>query len=862
MIRRALLLFLSTAALATAQTGFPTNAPFASVLGQGTLDTNNPNYPGNLPLSPPTSSGFSQVDGLAIDSATGKLFVVDSLNHRILRYSSEQSLLTGGQPEVVLGQADFNSNSANRNLVDPGNMTANSLAFPIGATVDSSGNLWVVDWGNTRVLRFENASTLQSGANAVQTIGNPFTRPESSLITLSASQGVPYDVQVDAQGNLFIAQGLRVAIFLNAAAKGNQPAADIILGQPSPTSENLPVDLSDPSQPVDTAILRGSFHIALDPAGNLYVTRGRAVGFGVVVFRYDNPTQKTTGAVADGFFAPGLYFAALNNPATSTPRFLEATPISGLRWDSVQNRLAIFGGGQVLFFSSASTLSGGPLIPAGWIGGDYPFTGPTDSTNSFSGTFRNPMAFTPGSLFVADVNRVVRIARTSGGGGGGGPVADRGKINLVVEGEGVVPGRLANANLIFGRNYKLSARPKRGQIFVGWEINGQRVPGNDPRLTFTMEANLEIRALFAPNPFLGNSASFATLISDDAAFASGDYDRFIGTHGMVQTVITPNGRYKSYTSTVRRNRILTGLMIADPTTGDAAQTPQLTFFPSPSSNSWLVELSYSISAPEDAELELFSQDFDSTFPALLTVPVSRTPGPMANRRFNVLLIPDDPSLGYGYLTISVDRFGLYATVAGRTPDGGRFAQRQILHLQQGNFVIPISTGTGSRGSLLTGAIRIDQGNPDLVEGVLRYGRAPQSRPAPFGGAAVVEFTLVGAPPPAPNISPVSGNASPGNFLFSLEGPDAGFSLAGTWAPQSQPVFQQNTDAFFQPSFNRFTGLLNANGVFYSSPRNLPVQVVAVTFDRPLTLPNAEVVRGGGFFLTTGGSGSVTITETP
>ncbi|MBP9212818.1 MAG: hypothetical protein KBF97_08445, partial [Bacteroidetes bacterium] len=84
--------------------------------GNGTMKLNGPN-------------------GIAVDPTTGKVFVVDRGNHRVLRWSSADALVSGSAAEAVLGQPDFTTITSG--------VTASKFNTPINCTVDNAGRLWV-----------------------------------------------------------------------------------------------------------------------------------------------------------------------------------------------------------------------------------------------------------------------------------------------------------------------------------------------------------------------------------------------------------------------------------------------------------------------------------------------------------------------------------------------------------------------------------------------------------------------------------------------------------------------------------------------------------------------------------------------
>jgi hypothetical protein len=114
-----------------------------------------------------TASSLSSPSALAMD-AYGNIWVVDSGNNRILEFTPPFS--SGMAASVVLGQSTFTSgydqgNNEHSYYWNPGghygwSVSANSLYFPSAIAVDPSGNVWVADQGNNRILEFAPSSYL------------------------------------------------------------------------------------------------------------------------------------------------------------------------------------------------------------------------------------------------------------------------------------------------------------------------------------------------------------------------------------------------------------------------------------------------------------------------------------------------------------------------------------------------------------------------------------------------------------------------------------------------------------------------------------------------------------------------------
>ncbi len=92
-----------------------------------------------------------------VTDASGNLYVGDPFNHRVLKYLNP--FTTDTVADDVWGQTDFTGNQCNKGMDDPDATSlcyswGNSNNWTMGVDLDSSGNLWVADNGNNRVLRF------------------------------------------------------------------------------------------------------------------------------------------------------------------------------------------------------------------------------------------------------------------------------------------------------------------------------------------------------------------------------------------------------------------------------------------------------------------------------------------------------------------------------------------------------------------------------------------------------------------------------------------------------------------------------------------------------------------------------------
>ncbi|MGA3019277.1 MAG: hypothetical protein ABSF62_19300 [Bryobacteraceae bacterium] len=188
-------------------------------IGQPDLLTTFPAGPGT-----PYSTGLNQPTGIAVYK--GDLYVADSGNNRVLRYPNPFNQVTQQKkqfpvPDLWIGQATLNTRSANYN----GQATPNAQGIYLtnGSSVllqssiafDSSGDLWMTDAGNLRVLRFKAADVAAGGGGLTADLElgqNDFVslqtqlnngNPTAPLITnqFFLPDGLNFD---PSSGNLFV----------------------------------------------------------------------------------------------------------------------------------------------------------------------------------------------------------------------------------------------------------------------------------------------------------------------------------------------------------------------------------------------------------------------------------------------------------------------------------------------------------------------------------------------------------------------------------------------------------------------------------------------------------------------------------
>lgn len=221
---------------------------------------------------------------VAVDTsgATHHLYASDTLNHRVLGWLNADSFANGARADLVIGQPDFLSWTANN-----GGLGASSLNWPLGVAVDGSGNLYVADAGNGRVLEYDNPFATCAGnfpciGGAAKLVfgrcgsftGNNCISGTSADTLANGVQGVA----VDPTGNLFVADGANhrvleyLAPFTGGAHSGapgfsGDTTADAVFGQSGNFAGSICNQNSSPS--ADT--LCSPRGVSLDPSGDLFV---------------------------------------------------------------------------------------------------------------------------------------------------------------------------------------------------------------------------------------------------------------------------------------------------------------------------------------------------------------------------------------------------------------------------------------------------------------------------------------------------------------------------------------------------------------------------------------------------------------
>ncbi len=222
--------------------------------------------------------------GIALDTTMTPpaLYIADTSNNRVLGFRNATAFKNGQAADIVIGQIDLLSTSAQGPASVASGGRTTGLSSPSGMAVDKTGNLYIVDTGNNRILRFPAPFShtaqfpdLVLGQTSFNTNTANAGAPSASTLNFSLAQGLSAAyVNFDAQGNLWAADAgnnrvLRFPATSLGASSNNGAAADIVLGQTDFVTTTY-------SNPLNDATTLTAIHeptgVAFDKEGRLYIS--------------------------------------------------------------------------------------------------------------------------------------------------------------------------------------------------------------------------------------------------------------------------------------------------------------------------------------------------------------------------------------------------------------------------------------------------------------------------------------------------------------------------------------------------------------------------------------------------------------
>jgi uncharacterized protein (TIGR03437 family) len=388
-------------------------------------------------------------EGIALDTTSSPaiLYVSDTGNNRVLAWKNATAFSNGQKADLVIGQADLFST----NPQGPSTAFSAGLTTPTGVAVDSKGNLYVVDSGNNRVLRFPkpfaqqvvNPDLVIGQGSFTANVANPGGIGGKGFSFGGAVANLAFS---PLNGDLFVSDpGNRRVLGFHASdltPNNNGPSAYIEIGQNDFTTTqttlnyNLPASLLVKNQ---FAVPRG---VGFDSAGRLYVTdydpnantlcttlTGR-----VLVFDTANVATRASASWIYGVFPAGYN---ITQDQANRACLLYPTGVFTLPDGTVG--VVESGASRILFFPAANSTwpsdGSSPLAIQVSVSGARGLIGHTDFTNRLpndwqgtqngeltppasAGTLWSPVAaaYSASTLLIADTgnNRVLAMPQQTG----------------------------------------------------------------------------------------------------------------------------------------------------------------------------------------------------------------------------------------------------------------------------------------------------------------------------------------------------------------------------------------------------------------------------------------------------------------
>lgn len=237
---------------------------------------------------------FNGPQAVALDTSTTPpiLYVADTGNNRVLAWKDATAFNKGNFADKVIGQRDFLSTSPK----GPGSDLSTGVAAPDALAVDKHGNLYVLDAGNNRILRYPPPMAQtgvllavdliigQKDLNGTSANDGQTTPSAKSLSVTNNGNLLRSGLAIDAAGDLWVSDAgnnrvLRYPASVLGTKPANEPSADLVLGQPDFVSSAIPSTASQSkcgtatvtSQRCGNSFLIQPAGLGFDAAGRLFV---------------------------------------------------------------------------------------------------------------------------------------------------------------------------------------------------------------------------------------------------------------------------------------------------------------------------------------------------------------------------------------------------------------------------------------------------------------------------------------------------------------------------------------------------------------------------------------------------------------
>jgi len=214
-------------------------------------------------LGPAKNSGLNAPNGVVLDGA-GNLYIADTGNNVIRKVTAATGIITAFAGNGLPGYGGDGLAATNSSV---------RLNGPVGVTVDGQGNLYIADIANQRI-RMVNATTgiitTAAGNGNISGIGDgKGTYSGDGGPAINAGLSLPYAVAFDVNGNMYIPDSANNRIREVKAVSGAITTASTISTVAGSGGAGAG---ACPNQLAGVAELNTPSGVAVDPAGNIYIS--------------------------------------------------------------------------------------------------------------------------------------------------------------------------------------------------------------------------------------------------------------------------------------------------------------------------------------------------------------------------------------------------------------------------------------------------------------------------------------------------------------------------------------------------------------------------------------------------------------
>jgi sugar lactone lactonase YvrE len=199
-------------------------------------------------------------EDVAIDfqSTPNHIYIVDGNGHRILSWYSVERAMSGIPADIVLGQPDkFEISSG---------CGQNKLDTPVSIFVDNTSRVWISDMANNRIIGYDNPFTNDNMAEYLigQSSWTSNLTNGGNATPTTDSLSFPYGICMDGTGALWVADDGNNRVLRFPVPSGALPQANLVIGQPDMESFLFNHPSLGPTtlwSPKDVAIANGDLFI-------------------------------------------------------------------------------------------------------------------------------------------------------------------------------------------------------------------------------------------------------------------------------------------------------------------------------------------------------------------------------------------------------------------------------------------------------------------------------------------------------------------------------------------------------------------------------------------------------------------------